>query len=140
MGAVWHCQRHEDRFTTGIPDVSFGIKGKDGWIELKVIPKPPRNLLAPFDLLDLSVDQRNWMNARTAHGGQDRCFVFVRVEEPRAYVLHRWDRLRQYLGKRSYRVFTSKALGYWVGGVNWNHFAKILHNPYMHIEEDGDAV
>lgn len=129
MGYAWHCQRHEDRFTVGIPDVSFGIGGRDGWMELKSIAKPPRDPSAPFDIPGLSVAQRNWMNVRIAHGAPDRCFVFVRVEEPRAYVLHRWDRLRNYLGKRSYRVFTGKALGFWMGSVSWAHFAEALSNP-----------
>lgn len=41
MGLRWHVQRHEDKYSTGIADLSYACKGVDGWLEAKVLPKWP---------------------------------------------------------------------------------------------------
>ena len=35
MAEHWDATRHEDRVTPGVPDVSFRVGGRNGWLELK---------------------------------------------------------------------------------------------------------
>ena len=67
MGSRWHAQRHEDRYSTGIADVSYGCKGVDGWIELKVLDHRP-SLIRPYNLPCLSTDQRSWLFQKGTKG------------------------------------------------------------------------
>lgn len=48
-GNDMHMTRHECCITRGTPDVSFCAQGRNGWIELKYIPKAPaRGSTAPL--------------------------------------------------------------------------------------------
>jgi len=65
MGAGWIVQRHEDRYSSGIPDVSYVLPGgAAGWIELKA-----------GDRFEIRPDQANWAAARAGWGA--RCLVMA---------------------------------------------------------------
>lgn len=89
MGSLWHAQRHEDRYSVGVPDVSFAMAELAGWIELKSLNRPQRHT---FDLPQLSTKQRVWMTRRTECAGVGHCFVLVRWVNAHGseYVLHDW--------------------------------------------------
>lgn len=53
-------QRHEDRFSAGIPDLSGAMHGVQFWCELKSAPNSGRLLLRQRQL--------NWMAERSEHG------------------------------------------------------------------------
>jgi hypothetical protein len=62
MGKLWLAQRHEDRYSVGVPDVSFIMNGMSGWIELKEA--------ATFqERLKIRRSQLVWMAEREAAGG-----------------------------------------------------------------------
>jgi hypothetical protein len=71
-------QRHEDRISQGIPDVSFSIRGiGHGWIELKAVGGvPPADVVRLPHFTDL---QRAWIHTHGSVGGA--CFVLVAVGE-----------------------------------------------------------
>ena len=60
----WHAQRHEDRYSTGIPDISFALAGVDGWLELKKLPEAPKNPDRIFKIPHLLPEQVLWLNGR----------------------------------------------------------------------------
>lgn len=75
MHGMWDAQRHEDRYSEDIPDVSFaltvgnrGIVGVDGWIELKTIPAWPASLKTMVNIPHLTSGQVNWMERRGSAG------------------------------------------------------------------------
>jgi len=71
----WHATRHEDALAAGIPDVSFGLDGVQGWIELKVVAKwPSRGALR---VRHLTREQVLWLRARARAGG--RTFLLLRI-------------------------------------------------------------
>ena len=77
MGTLWDVQSVEDRYSTGIPDLSYGAKGVNGWIELKQIaswPKKDDTLVKPQHY---TAEQVNWLVRRGKKGGC--CWVLVRV-------------------------------------------------------------
>ncbi len=114
MAGRWHCQRHEDKYSTGIPDVSFGIgRVSDGWIELKYLDKLPRDLrVRPFDFaLDhLTPEQRNWMDLRSKFGTGR---VFLMLQAGDAYYLWHWPKLSEMLGRVPFNKIDQIAIGVW---------------------------
>ena len=86
------CQRHEDRLSPDIPDVSFVRRsdGSAGWIELKTIDKWRRDLTK---LHHLSAGQVNWLYARARLGADVWLLLWVRESDewlwiPGYYVSH----------------------------------------------------
>jgi len=79
MGLSWSAQRHEDRYSLGIPDVSFAItfKGKkiNGWIELKVIGKMHDSNV--IKVSKFTKEQKAWLTDTSEHGGN--CFLFLKA-------------------------------------------------------------
>lgn len=79
MGGMWVVQRHEDKYSVGIPDLSFGANGINGWIELKAYRGWPTN--SEFKKL-FTAKQANWLEGRGRAGGH--CFLVMRVS---SYIL-----------------------------------------------------
>ena len=65
MGGRWHYQRHEDKYSSDVPDISFAYLGQHGWIELKAAKDNEAIKLRPGQL--------NWMLKR---GGN--AFLIIR--------------------------------------------------------------
>ena len=66
-------QRHEDLAAVGVPDVSYGARGVQGWIELKHVAKFTRNGVK----IPWHSGQREWLITRGAHGGH--CWLLIRI-------------------------------------------------------------
>lgn len=65
----FHWQRHEDKFTSGIPDCSYAGPNGEGWVELKTYDAWPRDASEPLKFTDLKPTQVNWANKRIKAGG-----------------------------------------------------------------------
>lgn len=125
MGPRWDAQRHEDKYSTGIPDVSFGCRGTDGWIELKALTAPPRQKTRPFNLRELSIDQRLWLDRRASKGNPWRLFVFVRFISSNEFILHRWVTLRNILGS-DWNAYHESAACAWRGMIDLQQFIDVI--------------
>ncbi len=77
MGKSWDAQRHEDKNSLGIPDVSYGINGINGWIELKNIDKYPKR--GKIRLTHFTREQRFWLKNRQKYGGN--CWLLLRIAQ-----------------------------------------------------------
>ena len=84
IAGLWHVQRHEDKYSVGIPDLSYGANGKNGWIELKAYDKWPSGPLPHF-----TAEQLNWLQNRGRKG--NNCWLLVRIN--RTILLFKWDKL-----------------------------------------------
>lgn len=72
-------ERHEDKFTPGIPDCSFGARGVGGWVELKTYDCWPRDPSSPLKFVDLKPQQVNWTIKRGRK--MNRVWFLVAVSE-----------------------------------------------------------
>ena len=79
MGNIWDAQRHEDKITLGIPDVSFGANGINGWMELKHVKKYPVKLKSPIIIRHFTNYQKLWLERRQKYAGN--CWLLIRIEE-----------------------------------------------------------
>lgn len=92
----FHWQRHEDKFTSGIPDCSYGFSGVSGWVELKTYDTWPRNAEDPLKFSDLKSTQVNWAVARGKASG--RVWFLVQIDNDKEWFLISWFHARK-LGK-----------------------------------------
>ena len=90
-----HIQSHEDKYTSGIPDLDYCLTGVAGWIELKIIQEWPVKSGTKLNtaLRHLTNDQMNWMKQRSKAGG--KCFVLLKVMKTKEYLLYRGDDARR---------------------------------------------
>ncbi len=80
----WDATRHEDAVASGTPDVSWGARKVNGWLELKAISNWPKNdkTVVPIDLRPA---QRVFLLKRSIAGGH--CAVFIHVLKHDEYYL-----------------------------------------------------
>lgn len=79
MSGAWDAQRHEDKISLGIPDVSFGFKGKNGWIELKYLEDYPKKESSPIRIKHFTPEQKIWLEVRQMFGGN--CWVLIGISK-----------------------------------------------------------
>lgn len=130
MTARWHAQRHEDKHSTGIPDVSFGIhKKSEGWIELKYLKRLPDFCGKPWDFKydHFTADQRNWLEQRTRHG-MGRVFLMCRFGNELT-VIWNWTRVRALLGQEPLeKIIKAASAQWWHGGIDFAELEHVLAN------------
>lgn len=85
IGNSWHATRHEDGLSKGIPDVSFGVFGSQGWIELKVISDWPKDRKAIVQVKHFTKEQKSWIYTRGMIGG--RCWLLLKIEKGNQWLL-----------------------------------------------------
>jgi hypothetical protein len=119
-------QSHEDKHTEGIPDLSYGLGGICGWIELKQIREVPRraeDIMKPQKYTPLQV---NWLSKRGKKGGN--CFVMVKVGTTKdvTYWIFNFDKAKMVAGGMSMVDYRRHCLGCWHSGINPGELAALL--------------
>lgn len=76
----FHCTLHEDKHLVGIPDVSYGVEGINGWIEFK------------WGKYTYQPGQEKWLSERACTGGH----VFVMIGHDNGAELYDIGRLLRY--------------------------------------------
>lgn len=121
MGNRWDVQRHEDKYSVGIPDLSYGINGVNGWIELKACPKWPTKGIPYY-----TPAQANWLTARGKKGG--RCFILVKIIHSDGYsiCLFSWESAYLLLSTLSEKIMIDNAIFVSDNGLSVNMFIERL--------------
>lgn len=141
MGGSWHAQRHEDKYSTGIADVSFGMgRLSDGWIELKYKPAHPIDVKRAWDFTrdHFTPEQRNWLTQRAKHGTGR---VFLAAQLGTVYYLWSWPKLEPLLGMKNFDVISKAAIGVWSPRIDFTEFRQALLNgrrqePMIHAPRE----
>ena len=107
MGTSWDAQSHEDKYSSGIPDLSYGSCGVNGWIELKHIKGWKGN--GPVKPDKYTSIQVNWLNKRNKKGG----FCFVMVKIGTEYFLLRASAAGKVKGGMTKEQYLANSIGYW---------------------------
>lgn len=119
-----HLCRHEDECTSGIPDISYGIDGVNGWIELKAYkdwPKKPETII-PFK--NFKRTQKKFLRGRGKAGGH--CFVMIIFGKE--VVLIHWTDIHV-LGTTTKEELLKHALYYTNGLIKQEKLISILIDP-----------
>tara|TARA_R110000744_G_scaffold352095_3_gene458138 strand:+ start:3271 stop:3690 length:420 start_codon:yes stop_codon:yes gene_type:complete len=115
MGTRWAAQSHEDQYSEGIPDVSFGADGVNGWIELKQIaywPKRESTLVKPAKY---TPEQVNWLRKRNRMGGH--CYVLIKVGSSH-YFLFGADAARKLANGVHKNFYFDDSIHWWSGSID----------------------
>ena len=115
---LWHVQRHEDRYSVGIPDVSYGADKINGWIELKAYDKWPTKSLSHY-----TSKQVNWLTNRGERGGH--CFILIRIKT--TILMFKWQSAYDLKHKHIDEEFLrSIAIAIWDKAFDRKEFYKII--------------
>jgi|TARA_Y100000310_G_scaffold270200_1_gene283867 hypothetical protein len=119
MRGKWLAQRHEDKISIGIPDVSYSMPGVNGWIEIESIQRWPKKPLDIVKVKHFSDTQRVWLKRRGEMGGY--CFALLKVNQE--YLL--FDAYED-LGKRCRDTLLRSCRIRWPKGINFKQLEKEL--------------
>lgn len=128
MKGRWHVQRHEDLYCSGIPDISFGIKGCQGWIELKVLPKWPVKETTIVKIRHFTETQKAWLLNRGCHGG--RCYMLLKISSSREYLLFDYVQVKIHMDKRTKDELIEGCSAYYKNNIDFDSLALILEGGY----------
>lgn len=104
MGTRWDAQSHEDRYSVGIPDLSYGARGVNGWIELKRVLKWPKMPETPVKIDHLTANQVNWLKKRGRRAGH--CYILIQVDaEYFVFPFHEARRVRAGITREKFSEF-----------------------------------
>lgn len=120
MGARWAAQRHEDKYSTGIPDVSYSTNCH-GWIELKYVARPPVKATNLVPVPHFTAAQRNWIRQHGSRGG--RCWILLQVEK--TYLLFSWE-LAPMVGFSTLSELKRSASRGWENTISWPELATAI--------------
>ncbi len=120
MGKRWNAQRHEDSIGVGIPDVSYGLRNVNGWIELKQLPAWQKRRTTIVKIRHFTPQQRAWSMNRGRTGG--RCFLFLKVQQE--YVLLPWTEVK--IDDHQTRSKMIATGSYWRGRIDFDELADAL--------------
>ena len=115
MGTRWHVQSHEDRYSEGIPDLSYGAQAVNGWIELKQIDKWPTKADGLAKPKKFTPAQVNWLVRRGKKAGF--CFVLVKVAQ-HDFFLFNFTEAKALREGREKRWFLANSIRHWSGSIN----------------------
>lgn len=123
----WDVSRHEDSIGVGVPDVSYGANGVQGWIELKAIDRWPKRS-STIVRVGLTAIQRRWLVARGSCG--ERCWVLLYVVDPRAFLLFPWNKLGNLEDGADRRRVKKDALVVWYDRIDWDEFEVVATSVF----------
>lgn len=128
IGGLCHLQRHEDKLSVGIPDISYAWAGIDGWIELKTLNhEPPQDEVFDFSYAYFKAHQRNWLTKR-ARSGNGRVYLACWVN-PDTLVVWQWGRVSAALGSDTWKNVKGLADGIIIGHPSWRAWRGVLTGP-----------
>ena len=124
-GTRWDAQSHEDQFSSGIPDISFGANGINGWIELKQIEGwGGKNPVKPKKFTSTQV---NWLVKRQRMGGH--CFVMVLVQNE--YYLFSAEQSRKIKDGMIRNEYIEESIAFWKPYVDPDDFIDAITNQSL---------
>jgi len=126
MIGKWHASRIESSAGNGIPDISFGLPGKNGWIELKYIREWPKRQDTKVKL-PLRPEQKHWISARGGLSGD--VWVLVRIQDD--FFLVSWrdckSAAEQGWTQAEWSGICTMFGMHWHGRINFNELLEILY-------------
>jgi hypothetical protein len=123
MMGKWHVTRIESSAGNGVPDVSFGLKDKQGWVELKYIPEWPKRSTTKVKL-PLRPEQKHWINARGSLSGH--VWVLCRIQDDFYLLDHLAANLLVAGSTKEY--WDEYCTAHWVKRIDFDEFYGVLYN------------
>lgn len=122
----WDAERVDNRIAPGFPDVSYGMNGVNGHIELKYLAKWPKNgTVETAKVFGTQFNrQKQWLVDRGECGGH--CFLFIWVKDPTEWLLIDHRGLAAMDAFVSVEDLHRTAVNVWVDWINWSGLERAL--------------
>jgi len=127
MGNLWEAQRHEDKYSTGIPDVSYATD-HHGWIELKSVEVKDENRVVRIP--HFTPAQKAWAKRHGARCG--KVWTFIRVN--RHHFLFGWWSVDR-VGAMTVSEMIRESHGWWEDKIDPRSLVRRLGEPREHLRE-----
>ena len=124
MGNLWEAQRHEDKYSTGIPDVSYATS-HHGWIELKSVAVKDENRVVKVP--HFTAAQKAWAKRHGARCG--KVWTLIRVN--RHHLLFGWWSVDR-VGNMTLPEMIVESHGWWEGQIDPRLLIIALDKPRDH--------
>jgi len=121
IGTGWHATRIESSSGNGVPDVSFGIPEKNGWMELKYIPEWPKRE-GTIIKLPLRPEQKHWIKARGYLSGD--VWVFVRIKD--TFFILTWEKAMEAYEGWTCQDWLRNATAFWEKRVDFGELCRLI--------------
>lgn len=121
MLGKWHATRIESSSGNGVPDVSFGIPGTNGWMELKYIKEWPVRDTTKVKL-PLRPEQKHWIKVRGCLSGN--VWVLIRIENN--FFLLDWGQAVEACDGWRFKDYVENSTANWVNRVDFDELAAYL--------------
>ena len=133
MKGQWDVQAHEDKHSTGIPDLSYGMNNVNGWVELKQIERYP---VTASKLRHFTAAQKRWLKNRGTKGGN--CFLLLQVEND--YYIVPWWWLDKLIIKLAETADWNDTIScrLWCEKINFKELRKILSRRDLQSPDQTD--
>lgn len=109
MKGHWSVQRHEDKYSVGIADISYAANGIDGWIELKCLDWWPKSDKQIVSIPHFTPQQKNWLLDR-GDKGSGNVFILIKIED--LYLLFHYTKARKLGHMTKHEMITEAINGY----------------------------
>jgi hypothetical protein len=116
-----HAQHHEDKIYGGVPDLSYGIRGNNGWLEAKWREDWPKRNDTIVRFPHFTAQQRKWIFDRGKIAGH--CFIWINIADE--FFLFNW-RFAFVVGNMTRAEMLNRNNGYWSGEVDWQELCCII--------------
>lgn len=112
----------ENRVYPGTPDVNY----REGWVELKWLPRWPRNCdSAPVKIDHFTPQQRVWLKRRWRAGGH----AWLLLQVARQWLLFNGETAAQIVGRVDRSMLVARAHRFWDGRLDEKELRSCLSEP-----------
>jgi hypothetical protein len=120
----FEADRIDNKVGTGVPDVTFTLPGKHGWIELKTAPCP-RNRKTPIRLNhEFTGRQKYWIAHRGIIGGN--IYILIAVGDSKFYLFN-WAAISSIgRGVSDLEWWNKNSMAIWEGEIRGEDLRRIL--------------
>jgi hypothetical protein len=124
-------QRHEDALSAGIPDISYGWRNADGWLELKSLGEWPKRAETPVNL-GIRPEQVNWL-MRRGRAGSGRAWLLARVGADQTHLLLGYWNIRAAASGLTREQLLAACEETWRPRIDWPELGRILVTPVREV-------
>ena len=119
-----HMERIENLIGIGTPDVNLCYKGREAWVELKLLREFPKRPTTTVKIPHFKAEQLYYLQQRTKAGG--RAWLFVQVQGEGYFLFHPDQAAQIFRGELTQEDWWMEAHKAWSGRCLWGEWLGLV--------------